>query len=93
MAHEAGKGSAQRPTNHQAFSEAFDRIFGVTSKQLDHVDASDISEECVDEDEENEHEEEKICNRCRTEMSVTGTYLHWHCDVCGKTEKIERDEP
>lgn len=87
MAHEAGKGSAQRPTNHQAFSEAFDRIFGVTSKQLGHVDAKDTSEECVDED------EEKICTRCRTEMSVTGAGLHWHCDVCGNTEKIEREEP
>ena len=66
MAHEAGKGSAQRPTNHQAFSEAFDRIFGTTSRQFGHVDANDTSEEHVDEDEENEHEddEDEICHRC-----------------------------
>lgn len=28
MAHEAGKGSAQRPTDHQTYSANFDRIFG-----------------------------------------------------------------
>lgn len=28
MAHEAGKGSNQRPTDHEKFSENFDRIFG-----------------------------------------------------------------
>lgn len=28
MANEAGKGSKQRPTNYEAFSDAFDRIFG-----------------------------------------------------------------
>jgi len=29
---EAGKGSATRPTNHDAFSEGMDRIFGKRSK-------------------------------------------------------------
>ena len=33
MAHEAGKGSKQRPTNKQAFDEAFDRIFGQRIKE------------------------------------------------------------
>ena len=28
MAHEAGKGDTQRPTNHQKFAESFERIFG-----------------------------------------------------------------
>ena len=27
MAHEAGKGDTQRPTNHKAYSEHFDNIF------------------------------------------------------------------
>ena len=33
MASEAGKGSKQRPTNKQAFDEAFDRIFGQRIKE------------------------------------------------------------
>ena len=28
MTHEAGKGDTMRPTNHEAFSKGFDRIFG-----------------------------------------------------------------
>jgi hypothetical protein len=28
MAHEAGKGDTQRPTNYKSFSENFDLIFG-----------------------------------------------------------------
>ena len=27
MGHEAGKGSKQRPTNHEAYSKAWDKIF------------------------------------------------------------------
>lgn len=74
MAYEAGKGSAQRPTNHQAFSKAFDRIFGTTSRQFGHVDANDASEEHVDEDEENKHEDDALdyCDAC----SGSGEGMH-----------------
>lgn len=52
-----------------------------------------MNEEIPSTMEPDEDDEGRICKRCRTEMSVTGTYLHWHCDVCGNTEKIEREEP
>lgn len=88
MAHEAGKGSAQRPTNHQAFSDAFDRIFGTTSRQFDHIDANDTSEEPVDEDEENEHEYE-ICVVCNG--SGEGMHDGSSCKRCGGTGEDRGD--
>lgn len=30
---DGGKGSAQRPTNHKAFSDSFDRIFGKKTQE------------------------------------------------------------
>lgn len=34
MASEAGKGSKQRPTNKEAYDEAYDRIWGRKKKEL-----------------------------------------------------------
>lgn len=33
MAHEAGKGSKQRPTDQEAYSSGWDRIFGKNKQQ------------------------------------------------------------
>jgi len=83
MAHEAGKGSAQRPTNNQAFSEAFDRIFGVTSKQLGHVDCNEEMEE---------DDEDEICNGCSG--SGEGMYDGSNCYKChgSGVEPVERED-
>ena len=83
MAHEAGKGSAQRPTNNQAFSEAFDRIFGVTSKQLGHVDCNEEMEE---------DDEDEICSGCSG--SGEGMYDGSSCYKCHGScvEPVERED-
>jgi len=39
---EAGKGDKQRPTNHEAFSEAFDRIFGKKPEQIPDAVSSEL---------------------------------------------------
>lgn len=49
MTHEAGKGDTMRPTNHKAFSEGIERIFGKRE---------------VDEDEPEELEEDDTCSWC-----------------------------
>ena len=41
MAHEAGKGDAQRPTDHTKFAENFDRIFGKRPTPQQERDATD----------------------------------------------------
>jgi hypothetical protein len=42
MSSEAGKGSKQRPTDHEAFSEAFDRIFGKKQEPLEGAISSEL---------------------------------------------------
>jgi len=42
MSNEAGKGSKQRPTDHNAFSEAFDRIFGKKQEPIEGAVSSEI---------------------------------------------------
>jgi len=45
MAHEAGKGDTQRPTNHQKFAESFERIFG---KQPPQNVAEEVKRQVID---------------------------------------------
>lgn len=75
---DGGKGSARRPG--EGYQDNWERIWG--KKNLP------VTME-PDEDDDNE----KLCPRCGTEMSVTEAGQHWHCDVCGNNEKIERGEP
>jgi ribosomal protein L37AE/L43A len=75
---DGGKGSARRPG--EGYQDNWERIFGDRKRQIT---------EAVEAD----NEDTSNCPRCNTEMSITGTHLHWHCDVCGWMEKIERGEP
>jgi len=43
---DGGKGDAQRPTNHDSFSENFDRIFGKTEEMLEEEAEDDICSWC-----------------------------------------------
>ena len=72
MAHEAGKGDTQRPTNHKSFSENFEKIFG----KKDAFDEA-ILEEIVEDEEENDG----ICPAC----SGSGEGMHdgSTCYKCG----------
>jgi hypothetical protein len=45
MAHEAGKGDTQRPTDHQKFAESFERIFG---KQPPQNVAEEVKRQVID---------------------------------------------
>lgn len=76
---DGGKGSARR--RGAGYGEGYDRIFGGRKRQIaEHVEA-DINEDTND------------CPRCRTELCLTGAGLHWHCDVCGYSRRVEGEEP
>jgi len=60
---------------------------------LDDVDWKSVADKTVDRwiDEE---EQDATCPSCRRgEMCLTGAKLHYVCDLCGHTKKIEREEP
>ena len=43
MTHEAGKGDTMRPTNHKAYADNFDRIFGKREVEEDDGEPSCLS--------------------------------------------------
>ena len=87
MAHEAGKGDTMRPTNHEAFSNGFDRIFGKSKVPQNCGTGYCSCIECLKDD------DEPSCPRCNGPMY---TQAHWHymqCDDCGYREQKKADEP
>ncbi len=74
-----GKGSTQRKSqvDDETLASNWDRIFGKK------VSASDTSEECVDETQEEEHDEDYICPSCSG--SGEGMYDGAVCHKCKGT--------
>lgn len=60
------------------YGEGYDRIFGGRKRQIATMVEADINNDCP---------------RCGGELALTGTGLHWHCDVCGYSQRVEGDEP
>ena len=75
---DGGKGSVRRNENNEAYRNNFDNIFRKNKPMID--------------DQEYNDEDEVLCPVCNTEMSITDAGYHWHCDVCGHNERVERDE-
>lgn len=75
---DGGKGSARRPG--AGYGEGYDRIFGGRKRQIANMVEAD-------------NEDDNECPRCRGELALTGTSLHWHCDVCGYSERVPQVEP
>ena len=80
---DGGKGSARRNEDNEAYRNNYDAIFnkGKTKMTEDNWHDYDDNED-----------DEVLCPVCNTEMSSTDAGYHWHCDVCGHNERIERDE-
>jgi rubrerythrin len=84
---DGGKGSARRPGDN--YQDNWERIFGKPKKSLRNMTEADFNDALGVTDNERAYD----CPRCNTEMSITGTGLHWHCDVCGYNEAVVGDEP
>lgn len=79
----SGKGSKQRPTNHEAFSSNFDAIFN-RDKHEDEAPMSDyVCDRCGPVDESEVHEEIEINHEPMGDQTVERREVYLTCEHCG----------
>ena len=84
---DGGKGDKQRPTDHNAFANNYDRIFGGRKRQIAELVEQDNKPEPEDDEPEDE-----ICSGCSG--SGEGMYdgsTCYKCKGCG-VEPVEKDD-
>lgn len=86
MTHEAGKGDTMRPTNHEAFSQSFDRIFGKPKLPQNCGTGYCSCLECLKDDLE---DDELTCPSCGGPMYTQAHWRYSQCDDCGRREDKE----
>jgi uncharacterized CHY-type Zn-finger protein len=79
---DGGKGSVRRNEDNEAYRDNYDAIFNKGKTKMNEDNWHDYDED----------DDEVLCSVCNTEMSITDAGYHWHCDVCGHNERVERDE-